>query len=122
MIARVGKVITFVCCGHPHAGLGAIVEHNLLGQHETEIVLEKFAVGFDVNGKTVEMVNASHIYAARRVTLRLILECWLEFGRSFVPFGVVVDLEFVAVRILELKCLAVTNIAITPPDIETGAL
>src|SRR5207344_1728206 len=80
VIARVSKVIAFVCRGHPHADLGAIVEHNLLGQHEAEIVLEKFSVGFDVDSKPVEVIDASHVYPARRVALRLILEGRLEFG------------------------------------------
>src|SRR4029078_4769644 len=122
VIARVSKVIAFVCRGHPHAGLSAVVEHNLFGQHEAEIVLEKFAVGFDVDRKPVEMIDASHVYSARGVALRLVLEGRLEFGRRLIPFGLVVDLKFVTVRIPELKCLAVAEIAVTPADIETRHL
>src|SRR5262245_66448845 len=40
VVARVGKIVALVGCCHPHAGFGAVVEHDLLGQLEAEIVLE----------------------------------------------------------------------------------
>src|SRR5262249_53320240 len=46
----------------------------------------------------------------------------LEFGRRLIPFGFVVDLEFVAIRIPELECLAVAEVAVAPADIETRSL
>src|SRR5262249_2668727 len=112
------KVIAFVRRGHPHACLGAVVEYNLLGQHEAEIVLKKFAVGFDVDSKSVEMIDASHVYSARRITLRLLFECWREFGGSLIPFGLVGDPEFGAIRIPEPNGLARAEIAVAPADIE----
>src|SRR5262249_12367598 len=68
------------------------------------------------------MIDASHVNPARRITLRLILERRPEFRRGLIPFGFVVDLELVAVRIPELKCLAVAEIAVAPADIETRSL
>ena len=55
-------------------GFAAVVEHDLLGQPEAEIVLEEFAVGLDVDRKPVPMVEAAHIAAARRKALRLVLQ------------------------------------------------
>src|SRR5262245_42860444 len=121
VVARVGKIVALVGRRHPHAGFAAIVEHDLLGQLEAEIVLEEFAVGLDVNRKPVEMVNPANIDAARGKTLRLVLERGPEFRRSLVPLGFVIDLEIVAVRILEHERLAMAEIAIAPADVETGA-
>ena len=122
VVAGIGEVVGLVGGGHPHAGFGAVVEHDLLGQHEAEIVLEEFAVGLDVDGEPVEVVDAARVDAARRIGLRLVLERRLELGRRLVPFGLVIDLEPVAVRILEHEGLAVAEVAVGPADVEAGAL
>ncbi len=74
MVARVGEIVTLVRRGHPHAGLRAIVEYDLFGQHEAEIVLKKLAIGFDVGSQAIEMVDPTHINATRRKLLGLVFE------------------------------------------------
>ena len=99
----------------------AVVEHDLLGQAEAEIVLEELAVGLDVGGEPIEMVDAPHVAAARRIALRLVLQGGLLVGRRVVPFGLVIKLDDVAVGILADEGLAVAEIAIGPADVEAGA-
>jgi hypothetical protein len=122
VVARVCKIVALVGRCHPHAGFAAIVEHDLLGELEAEIVLKEFAVGLDVDRKSVEMVDPAYVDAACGKTLRLVLESGLEFGRRLVPFGFVVDLEFMAIGVGEYECLAVTKIAVAPADVEAGTL
>src|SRR4029079_12652454 len=90
--------------------------------HKAEIVLEEFAVGLDVHCQAVEVVDAPHVDAASRKLLRLVLERGPQFARWFVPFGAVVDLESVAVRILEDERLSVAEIPIRPSDVKARTL
>src|SRR5262245_15522784 len=122
MIACIGEVVALVRRRHPHSGFGAVVEHDLLGQHETEIVLEELAVGLDVDSQTIEVIDAPYVDAASRKSLCLILERRLLIARRLVPFGVVIDFKSMAIRILEDESLAVAEIAVRPPDVEAGAL
>ena len=58
------------------------------------------------------MVDPPNIDAACRKSLRLVFESRLEVRRRIVPFGVIVDLELVAIRIFKDKGLAVTEIPV----------
>src|ERR1041385_556792 len=58
VVARIGEVVALVRGGHPHAGFAAVVEYDLFGEAEAEIVLEELAVGLDVDGEPVEMMDA----------------------------------------------------------------
>src|SRR5205823_2343440 len=80
------------------------------------------AVGPDVNGEAVQVIEAAYIDAARRVTLGLVFQRGFELRRSGVPLGLVVELDPVAVRILADESGAMPEIALGPPDIEAGAL
>src|SRR5262249_5572866 len=121
VIARIRKIIALVSRGHPHAGLGAIVKHNLLGKHEAEKVLEELAVGLNVNSKAIEVIDPPHIDSARGKSLCLIFECRFEVGRCLIPFGFIIDLEFVTIRIFEHKRLAMAEVSVTPTDVEARA-
>src|SRR5665647_1216306 len=121
VIARVSEVVGLVGGGHPHAGLRAVVEHDLLGQHEAEIVLEEFPVRLDVHRQAIEMIDTPHVAAARRIALRLIFQRRPLAGRRLVPFGVVVEFDDVAVGVLADESFAVAEVAIAPADIEAGA-
>src|SRR6185437_9377731 len=103
----------------PDAGLGAVVEHDPLGETEAEIVLEEFAAGGDVGGEAVPVVEPAYVAAARGKALRLILQGRLEFWRRLVPLRVEIELDDVAVRILADEGLAVAEIAVGPADVET---
>ena len=63
------------------------------------------------------MVEAAHVHAARREALRLVLQRRLLVGRGLVPFGVVVELNNVAIGVLADKGLAVTEVAVGPADV-----
>src|SRR4029077_19169155 len=121
VIARIGEIVTFVGRGHPHSGFGAVIEHNLLRQHEAEIVLEELPVRLDVDSESVEMIDTTRVDPARRIFLSLVFERGFQLGRCVVPFGLIVDLEFVAVGILENKCFAVAEVSVVPADVKAGA-
>jgi polar amino acid transport system substrate-binding protein len=74
VIARIGKVVALVGEGEPHARLGAVVEHDLLGGARAEIFLEEQAVRLHISRQSVEMVEPAHIDAAGGKALRLILQ------------------------------------------------
>jgi hypothetical protein len=118
VIAGRGEVVGLVGGRHPHAGFGAVVEHDLLGEPKAEIVFEEFAVALDVGRQAIEVVDAPHVATARRITLRLILQRRLLVCRRLVPFGVIIELDQVAVRIPAGEGLAVAEIAVGPADIE----
>ena len=122
MIAGIGEVVGFVGRGQPDAGLAAVVHDDALGETEAEIILEEFAAARDIGGKPVPVIDAPHVAAARRETLRLVLQRRFLVRRRVIPFGVVIELDDVAVGILADKGLALAEIAIVPADVETGAL
>ncbi len=103
MIAGVGEVIGLVGDRQPHAGLGAVVQHDLFGQPAAEIILEEQPVRLDVDGKTVEVVEAAHIDAAGRKALRLVLQRRFQLRRRLIPFGLVIELDDMSVRIAAAK-------------------
>ncbi len=73
-VARIGEVVGLVGRRHPHRAFGAVIEHDLLGGAEAEIILEEQPVGLDVDRKRVPVVETAHIAAARRKTLRLVFQ------------------------------------------------
>ncbi len=68
------------------------------------------------------MVEAADIDAARRKALRLVFQRGLEFGRRLVPFGLVIELDDMAVGIAAAKRRPLPHVAIGPADLEFGAL
>jgi hypothetical protein len=121
VVARIGEIVGLVGGGHPHAGLGAVVEHDLLGEPKAQIGFEEFAVAGDVGGQAVEVVEAAHVAAAGRIALGLVLQRRFLVRRRRVPFGVVIELDQVAVRIPAREGLAVAEIAVVPADVEARA-
>ena len=113
---RVGEIVALVGAGHPHGGFDAAVEHDLLGEPEAEIFLEKRAVGFDVHGQSVQVIQPANVHAARRKALRLIFQRRLQSGGGFIPLRFVIELDFVAVGILADKGRAVRQIAVGPAE------
>ena len=121
MIAGEGEVVALVGQRHPHAGLGAVIEDDLLGEPASEIGLEEDAVRADVCGETVEMVEPADIDAACRETLRLVLQGRLELGRRSVPLRLVIELDQVPVRVAAEEGGAMAEIAVRPADIVAGS-
>jgi hypothetical protein len=65
VVARIGEIVALIRECDPHRGFTAVVQNDLLGETAAEIVLEKLAVGFDVDGQPVEMVQTANVGAAR---------------------------------------------------------
>src|ERR1700733_1826996 len=118
MIARIGEVVALVRDRHPHRRFRAVVEHDLFGQPATQIFFEEYPVRLDIDSQTIEVIEAAHVDAARREALRLILQGRLPFGRRLVPFGLVIELDDMAIRVSAAKCRTMAEIAIGPADIE----
>ncbi len=118
--AGVGEVVALVGGGEPHAGFGAVVEHDEFGGAEAEGGLEELAVGADVDGEAVEMVEPADVDAAAGDALRLVLERGAEVVGGLVPLGLVVDLEGVAVGVAEAVGGAVAEFAVAPAEAEAG--
>src|SRR5581483_8928987 len=74
IVARISEVIALVRRGHPHAGFSAVVEHDLLRKHEAEIFLKEFAVGLDIHGQSIEVIDATNVDATGGKFLCLVLE------------------------------------------------
>ena len=98
---------------------GAVIENDLLAKAEAEILLEELAIGFEVYGKAIPMVEAADVGAAGRELLRLILQLWTQFGRSLIPLRFLVQLDLVAVGILAHESRSVREVAIAPSDIKS---
>src|ERR1035437_6286312 len=82
VIARVSEVVGLVGGGHPHAGLRAVVEHDLLGQHEAEIVLEEFPVRLDVHRQAASSgIGISKRERKCAISASLSFFCWWEMLR-----------------------------------------
>src|SRR5690349_17543689 len=71
-VLGIRKVVAFVSAGHPHGGLDAAVEHDLLGEAKAQVVFEKFAIGLDIHGQAVPVIQAAYVATARRESLGLI--------------------------------------------------
>ena len=83
----------------PDARLGAVVEHDLLGQPQAEVAASRktrFSAGID--GEEVDVVEVADAGAAPGVALRLVLQRRPQLRRRLVALGLVEELEAVAVR------------------------
>ena len=100
-VARVGDVVRLLVRREPDARLGAVVEHDLLGQPQAEVLLEEDAVLAGVDGEEVDVVEVADADAAARVALRLVLQRRAKLGRRLVALGLVEELDAVAVGIEE---------------------
>ena len=121
-VARVGDVVGLLVGREPDPGLGAVVEHDLLGQPQAEVVLEEDAVLGGIDGEEVDVVEVAHADAAPRVALRLVLERRPKLRRRLVALGLVEELEPVAVGIEEAVGGAVTEVAVEPLALDAGRL
>src|SRR5579872_1134324 len=115
---RIGEIVALVGAGQPHAGFDAAIEHDLLGQAEAERLLEKFAIGADVLGEAVEMVDPADIDAARRKALRLVLQSRPQGLGRLVPLRLIIELQQMPVWIAELIGGAVAEFAFAPAHAE----
>ncbi|MGX1292226.1 hypothetical protein AB7M75_002134 [Bradyrhizobium ottawaense] len=122
MVERIGEVVALVRHRQPHRRFPPVVEHDLLGEPAAEVILEELAVGLDVHGETVEMIEAADIDAARGEALRLVLQRRLQLGRCLIPFGLVIELDDVAVGVAAAEGRPLPHVAVDPADIEAGAL
>ena len=91
-------------------------------QAEAEIALEELAVGLHVDGEAVEVVEPAHVDAARRESAAPGSSAPGAGRRRLVPFGLVVELDEVPVRIAEPVGRAVAELALVPADLVAGAL
>jgi len=122
MVARIGEVVALVRAGHPHGGFRAVVQNDLLGQPEAQVLLEKRAVAFDVYGQAIPMIEAAHVDATRGKALGLILQGRAQLWRSLVPLRFVVKLDLMAVWVITHKRRTVRQVAIVPADVESRSL
>ena len=74
-------------------GLGAVVEHDLLGQPQAQVPLEEDAVLAGIDREEVDVVEVADADAAPRVALRLVLQRRPELRRRLVALGLVEELE-----------------------------
>ena len=121
-VARVRDVVRLLAGREPDARLGAVVEHDLLGQPQAEILLEEDAVLGGIDGEEVDVVEVADADAAPRVALRLVLERRAKLGRRLVALGLVEELEAMAVGIEEAVGGTVTEIAVEPLALDAGRL
>ncbi len=120
--ARVGQVVALVRAGEPHAGFRTVIEHDAFGETKAQIALEELAIGLNVDGKAVEVVEAAHVHAARREALRLVLERRPQGFGCLVPLGLVVELNQVPVRVVKLIGGPMPQLALVPAHPTAGAL
>src|SRR5271165_2566619 len=117
----VSEVVALVRRRQPHAGLFTGIENDLLGQAEAQIILEEFAVGLDVDGEAIEVVESAHVHATRRIALGLVLQGRTQVGRCLVPFGFVIQLDDMAVRVMEAIARSMPEFAFMPTDAGAGS-
>jgi hypothetical protein len=117
----VGEVVAFVGRGQPHPRFLAGIEDDLLGEAEPEIVLEKFAVRPYVDRQAIEVIEPSHVDAARGIALRLVLQRRAKRVRGLIPFGLVIDLDDMPVGLVEAIGGSVAELAVAPADPGPGA-
>ncbi|MBP2427324.1 hypothetical protein J2R87_004264 [Bradyrhizobium elkanii] len=68
------------------------------------------------------MVEPPDIDAARRKALRLVFQRGPQLGRRFVPLGLVIELDDMAVGIAAAECRPLPHVTIDPADIEARTL
>ena len=100
---------------HPGAALRPVVHLDPLVEPIAEHVLREDAVGADVRGEHVHVVEPLHRTAATDVALRLIPPRRPQVLRRLVALGVVEELEDVAVGVREAVGAAMADVAVDPP-------
>ena len=113
-VARVGEVVRLLVRREPDARLGAVVEHDLLGQPEAEVVLAEHARLAGVDREEVDVIEVADADAAPRVAARLVLERGPQLRRSRVVLGLVEELDAVAVGVEEAVGAAMAEVAVDP--------
>jgi hypothetical protein len=86
------------------------------------MLLEEDAVRSDIDREAVEVIEAADIDAARRKTLRLVFQRGLQLWWRLIPFGLVIELDDMAVGIPAAKRRPLPHIAIGLADVETRSL
>lgn len=122
MVERIGEVVALVRHRQPHRGFTAVVEDDLLGEAAAEVILEELAVRFDVDGEAVEVIETADIDPARRKALRPGSSARVSAWRRLIPFGLVIELDDVAVGIAAAEGRPLSHVAVDPADVEAGAL
>ena len=107
---------------HPGALLGAVVVDHLLVGAVAEQFDGEAAVGGDVGGQDVDVVDALDRGATVDMALGHVLEPRAQMLGRNVTILLVEDLEAVAVGVGELVGGSVTVVPFVPPDPEPGRL
>src|SRR5206468_7727863 len=105
-----------------HRGFGAVVEHDLLGGAQAEIIFEEEPVGLDVYRKAIEMIEPADIDAARRKPLRLVLQRGFQFRRWLIPLGLIIEFDNMPVGVTAAERRPLPHIAVNPADVEARTL
>src|SRR5690606_19600680 len=116
MIFGVGDIVGLVVDREPAAAQAAVVELDLLRHPAAERLRHEVADDRYVGGQQVEVVDAAHGDAASVIALGKVLEGRALLRRRLVDLRVVIELEDVAVGIVEAIGAAVTGIAFVPAD------
>ncbi len=120
--AGVGKVVALVRHRHPHRSFGAVVEYDLFGSAEAQIIFEEEAVGLDIDREAIEVIEPADVDAARGKPLRLVLQRGLQFRRWLIPLGLVIELDDMAIGVATAERRPLPHVAVNPADVEAGAL
>src|SRR5262249_46745608 len=99
----------------------AVVEEDLFSQSKSEIILKEQPVGLDIDCEAIEVVKPPDVDAARRKSLSLVFQGGLELLRGRVPFGLIIKLDLMPVRVLAYEGLALSETAIGPAHIKSRA-
>ena len=106
----------------PGALLGAVVELDPLVQPVAEELLAELAARADVGGEDVDVVEPLDAGAAAGVALRLVAPRRLQVLGGDVALGLVVELETVAVGVLEAVGRPVSDVPVDPAAAEARLL
>ena len=96
-VVRDGDVVRLVGGRQPRAHFRAVIEDDLLGQAQTEQLLEEPPGGSDVARQKVDVIEAPRRDAARHVPLRLVLEGRRDLRRRHESLRLPVQLDGMAV-------------------------
>src|SRR5215469_18362890 len=122
LIARVGEVVALVRTRHPDGGFRAIVHDDLLGQTKAQVLFEELAVGFDIDRKSIPVIQPPHVDTTCGKFLCLVLEGGPLSRRRLIPLCFIVKLDPVSVRVLAKKRRAMRQIAFRPAYVEARSL
>src|SRR4029453_8293727 len=111
-------VVGLLAGGKPNPRLGAVVEHDLLGEPEAEVLLEEGTVVRGLDGEEVDMVEVADACPAPRIALRLVLEGGTELRRRDVALGLPEQLEAVPVGVEEAVRGPMADVAVEPLSLD----